>query len=438
MKKVLLAGTAIAGVALMASPAQADLKLDLGGYFRGYMVYADNDEIGGTGEYDELRKFQFKKDAEVHFTGETTTDMGLTVGVHAEMKLMHNSVPTYGGSLYTNGGGSTGTVSDPYYGNNNGTASSIDESYIYFSGGWGRVNFGGEDGAAYLLQVAAPSADSNIDGLRPTIQGFNADVWNDGDASNWNWEDPLGYENNGGGNAYVNSVLGYDNANFRQTDRITYLTPKWNGFQAGVSYAPEAGPLAVGSGTNGMSYDNLNEGYYDDLWEVSARWDGEFQGFGISVGAGYSDASAKNEAGSSAGDFGSDDYTTWDAGLNLSWQGWSLGGAYLHSNTGTAGPDADYRVWDVGLGWDNGPWHLGASWWNGRWEENAYGDAFGFTNGINPDDLEIDRYAVGGGYTYGPGMSFRGAVAWLEVDNGTSTDPEPSQVQVTFGTDVNF
>ena len=46
----------------------------------------------------------------------------------------------------------------------------IEESYAYFSGAWGRVNFGSEDGAAFLLQVAAPSADANIDGLRQQVQ----------------------------------------------------------------------------------------------------------------------------------------------------------------------------------------------------------------------------------------------------------------------------
>jgi predicted porin len=360
--------------------------------------------------------------------------MGLTVGVHAEMKVLGDQLGGYGGSLGVGGGGFGNTPGGyPYYQNGNeGKYSVVDESYIYFSGGWGRVNFGAEDGAAYLLQVAAPSADSNIDGLRPTIQGFNSDVWNDG-SSDQDWTDPLADNNYGGpGNVWQNSVLGYDNAQFRQTDRVTYLTPKWNGFQAGVSYAPQAGLLTAGNGTGGMSYDNVNEGFYENLWEGSARWDGEFQGFGISVGGGYAHASPMNTT-SSTTQFGGDDYKTWDAGLNLTWQGWSLGGAYLHSNTGTPGSDADYRVWDVGLGWDNGPWHLGASWWNGEWEVNSWGGAYDLG-----DDLQIDRYTVGGGYTYGPGMSFRGAVAWLEVDNGTATDPEPSQLQVTLGTDVNF
>jgi hypothetical protein len=53
----------------------------------------------------------------------------------------------------------------------------VDETYAYFQGDWGRVNLGSEDGAAYLLQVAAPSADSNIDGLRVYIQGWDQATW---------------------------------------------------------------------------------------------------------------------------------------------------------------------------------------------------------------------------------------------------------------------
>jgi len=410
MKRILLAGTAIAGVALLSQPAHADLKLDLGGYFRGYMVYADNKENNNN---NTLRTFNFSKDAEVHFTGETTTDMGLTVGAHFELKMLSNNQDGYGVPNQNQNSGLNGTFN---------SGSTVDESYIYFSGGWGRVNFGEEDGAAYLLQVAAPSADSNIDGLRPSIQGFSSDVWANGSA-NGNSTNPFN------GNVQ-NWVMGYDNADFRHTDRITYLTPKWNGFQAGASYAPNQGAVQVDGNVAGMPNDNTDR--FQDLWEVSARWDGEWSGVGISAGGGYSSATPGTKA--AAGNFASEDLRTWDAGLNLTWQGWSLGGAYLNSNTGTSGANHEFRAWDVGLGWDNGPWHAGASWWDGRWDANSYGGS-----ALNlADRLKIDRYTVGGGYTYGPGMSFRGAVAWADVKNGTGGGGDITPVQVTLGTDVNF
>ena len=402
MKKILLAGTALVGVAVLPTLAHADLKLDLGGYFRGYMVYSDNDEITGT----SLHNFDFRRDTEVHFTGETTTDSGLTVGVHQELKM---------GSEANNGG-----VTTQFGGFNNSGAlgdadpSQTDESYIYFSGGWGRVNFGSEDGAAYLLQVAAPSADSNVDGLRVYVQAFDPSTWIGAPAG-----------------ALPNTsleVLGYDNADFRNTDKLTYLTPKWNGFQGGVSYAPETGQDEIYGSTFAASIDNQNA-TFDNLWEVAARWDGEFEGFGISAGAGYSHAS--NETNAGVGNFASDDLTTWDAGLNFTYQDFSLGGAYKRSNTGTTGPKTDAHVWVVGGAWDNGPYHVGVSYYDNELDQNAYG--LGLVG-----DGSLERWTVGGGYTYGPGMTFRGSVAFLNVDNGATGVPDPNQTQVAIGTDVNF
>ena len=53
----------------------------------------------------------------------------------------------------------------PGFNNNTNNDAKTEESYLYFSGNWGRLNLGRENGAAYLLQVAAPSADPNIDGM---------------------------------------------------------------------------------------------------------------------------------------------------------------------------------------------------------------------------------------------------------------------------------
>jgi outer membrane protein OmpU len=421
MKKILLAGTAIVGAAVLASPAQADLKIDLGGHFRGYAVYNDQDELS-TGS--ELRNFEFKRDMEVHFTGETTTDSGLTVGVHAELDLGNESMndgrvattplpPTPGAFS------ASSTFND---------ASNLDEAYIYFSGGWGRVNFGSEDGAAYLLQVAAPSADSNVDGMRVYVQALNADVWDDGQADN----SILG--TNG---LDFNVRLGYDNAFFRDTDRLTYLTPKWNGFQAGASYAPQAGQGIVDGAFAGASLaDNTTD--FEDLWEVAARWDGEFEGFGISAGLGYSTASGTDEAGAGAGNFASDSLSAWDAGLNVSFNDFSVGVAYLNADTGVqeaAGPgnSAEIETWTIGAAWDNGPYHLGATWYNTQLGNNIYGLSLQGTN-----DIEIDRYTVGGGYTYGPGMTFRGSVAFGSVDSALGGAADTDFVQVGLGTDVNF
>jgi outer membrane protein OmpU len=359
MKKVLLAGTALVGAAFFAAPAQAELKLGLGGHFSGYAVYVDEDD-GAAGAKD----FGFRRNTEIHFTGETTLDNGLTVGVHVEQEI------------------------------ENGTQNN--ESYAYFSGGWGRVNFGNEDGAAYLLQVAAPSADSNVDGLRSTIQGFTSEIVLDYDhalAGNGPSDNPAVVAGNAG-----------------STDRLTYLTPKFNGFQAGVSYSPE---VKLNTGIAAPT-----AGLYEDLWEIAARWDGEFEGVGLSLGAGYSKADAPA---------GANDPKAWNVGANFGWNQFSFGGAYLREKEGA---EQQYlgsekaRTWVVGAAWNNGPYHVGASYLD-RKDETA-----------GAADVDSYKATIGGGYTFGPGMTFRGAIAWGETITPTST--EEDFTQVTIGTDIRF
>lgn len=417
MKKILLAGTALVGVAILSQPAHADLKLDLQGYFRGYAVYTDNntatDNTLGTGANNKLAKFSFMRDNEVHFTGQTTLDNGLTVGVHNEIKLGSEAVSSSATA------GTFGGAKVDFFGNPGDDPTLVDETYAYAQGEWGRVNLGTEDGAAYLLQVAAPSADSNIDGLRVYIQGFDVNTWVGKTA----------------GASTLTVPLGYDNADFRQSERLTYLTPKWNGFQAGGSYAAVPNMQNAFGGTYGQPV-NSNVGQFKDLWELAARWDGEFSGFGISAGGGYSGASKQNSA-TAVGLVGSKDLETWDGGLNFTWQQFSLGGAYRWSNTGTSaivGQSSNARIWDVGLGWDNGPWHAGASYFDDKFDGGAYG-----FQSVN--QLTLHRETIGGGYTFGPGMTFRGSVALLQADDHATTsisNVHPDQTQVTIGTDINF
>jgi outer membrane protein OmpU len=390
MKKLLLVSTAIAGVAMMSSPASAALKMDLGGYFLGYGVYADNDEAVGD---DSLRNFEFRRDSEISFNGETTLDNGLTIGAHTEMK-------TTGNDSWTNSAAGNGP-------------NVMDETYLYGSGQWGRLNFGAEDGAAYLLQVAAPSADSNVDGMRVYIQALNTQNW-DGALQGASW----GISNNN----TPGISLDYQHADFRQVDRLTYLTPKFNGFQAGVSYAPTPYVGVTGGNTFGMSEDGTTDDFtYNDLWEASARWDGEFEGFGISLGGGYSDANLTVDA------VGPDDLQTWNAGLNVAFNGWSLGGAYKHTNNGID-TNGDTTIWDVGGAWDNGPWHVGLSYFDANIEDAA----------LSGSEADITRWTGGAGYTFGPGMTFRGAVAFGNFDPDAPGQEEYDFTQVTVGTDVQF
>ncbi|MFH1159115.1 MAG: porin [Pseudomonadota bacterium] len=414
MKKLLLVTTALVGVTMMSAPASAaNIKLDLGGYLKFYGVYADNDELAANSRYN----FEFRRNNEIHFIGETTLDNGLTVGAVTEMRIADA-----------------------------GNGVTTDESYGYLYGQWGRVNLGVEDGAAYLLQVAAPSADSNVDGMRTSIQALNPTTLHDDGAL------LTGAQNNGGFNQDVAS-WDYQHADFRTIDRLTYLTPKFNGFQAGVSYAPNA---LVADNNAAMALDDDSTDDVENLWEVSARWDGTFEGFGIGVGAGYSTGS--QEVAPTAVEITAlttqeylftDAPSTWNVGASVAFKGFSLGGGYLFTDTTRsanvddgvtdvlASGDVNRDTWVVGGAYDNGPYHVGASYLNQQTEYDRLGAAALGTD-IAAGEFEVQKFTVGGGYTFGPGMTFRGAIAWGDFDAPAGGAANNDFAQITVGTDIQF
>lgn len=372
MKKLLLASAAVVGMAAVSSPAVAadGVSLDLGGHFKGYVVYHDQDTATG----EDHRDFDMLRETEVHFTGETTLDNGLTVGAHVEADV------------------------------DGGDSFMVDESYAYFSGSWGRVNLGDEDGAAYLLQVAAPSADSNVDGIRQFVNPVN--YGNDGLTS------VLGTL----GTTYNATGLDYDNDLTDNYDKITYLSPVMNGFQLGASYTFDTDDLATTPTTrdlNGVHNDDV-AGEWGEAYEVAARYEGQFDEVGFTFGAGWTDVQLEDDAGTD------DDYNEWNVGLDLNWSAFGLGVVWTENNNGHDTNDENETL-VVGVDYTTGAIKLGASWLNNETD-------------VTGTDIETDRYTGGVVYTYGPGMTFRGSISYVEHD--TTTDVEATSV--LLGTQINF
>jgi predicted porin len=326
-----------------------------------------------------------RKETEVHFTGETTLDSGLTVGVHIEADV--DADENFAG----------------------------DEAYMYLSGGWGRINFGEEDGVAYLLQVAAPSADSNVDGLRQYISTYNLTGGNFGGIPATETT-TLGAFSVAGDNFR----LDYDHAVAGGANKLSYMTPVFNGFQAGVSYIPTVSDTANGFTATDSDNDSTE---YGDAYEVAARYEGAFEGVGIAFGAGYGHYSNEDDALTGGTDI-TDDRKTWNVGADLDFAGFGLGVAYLSDDIEVERTiDVDNDTWVVGADYQMGAYKLGASWLNTELDSNQAGS----------DEIDIDRFTGGVSYAYGPGMSFRGSVSVIDGD-----DEFADSTQVMLGTQVNF
>jgi outer membrane protein OmpU len=237
-------------------------------------------------------------------------------------------------------------------------------------------------------------------------------------------------------------ALGYAHDPFGYTNKLTYITPVFNGFQAGVSYTPTLGipnlPIVSALGLAGVALvdqggiaaaqtDN-DEDEFENGWEIAARYEGSFDTFDVALGAGYSHASLENDNdGVAPAPTFDDDFHMWNVGANVGIGAFGIGTSYLATNNGIDS-DANYKSWVAGVDYTTGPYKLGLSYLNGKQE-----------NGAGVSETEADRWTAGAIYEWGPGMTFRGAVQWQQIEDvaGVATD-DLDGTQFTIGTQLNF
>lgn len=378
MKKILMATTAVAAVALASgdafaqSSAAGPIRLGLGGYFQFYGVFADQSD--GTGQPGEHRhNFDFKREGEIFFTGQTKLDNGLQVGVDVQLEA-------------------------------ESCGDQIDESYIWFQGNWGRLILGSENSAAYLLAVGAPAVDANFDGQDPNYRLFNtARV---GDVRfNTTAGSPAGFlptaTGNGSGasaiDAWVVNVTG-------DSEKITYLSPRIAGFRVGLSFTPDnsedgtaGGQVATKGGSVAGMPANNNPAQWSNVISAGVNYEGKLGPVDLLAGVGYEYGFLEAGSASLTGTEIFEDRQAWQAGVDLGFAGFHFGGGYYRDDNGVK-DDGAQDSWGLGLTYTMGPLTLGASYFNSQRELG--GD----------DEEKLERILVGARYVLGPGVDLRGSV----------------------------
>jgi outer membrane protein OmpU len=366
MKKILLSSAALVGVAFAAAPAMAQVDVTVGGHTKNYLGWSDQDHNAGT---RDTKSFDMLRESELHFNAEGTADNGLTYGFHVEAEVDGND------------------------------SFDVEESYLYLSSSLGRVNLGSEDGANYLLQVAAPSADANIDGLRQYIN-------------------PVNYTNTSlAGVAGFNTRIDYANDVSGTNEKITYLSPNWNGFQFGVSYTPETTVAGTTIGTAGFALDDLG---LNESYEGAVRYEGTFNNVGFAVGAGYTHV--ENDAAGAA----NDDIKQWNIGADLDIGAFGLGAVYTQTDNVGGVNNLDSDTWVLGADYTTGPFQFGVSYLNKDLDRNAAGD------------IDTDRYTAGVVYTVTQGLTLRGSISHIEHDVPAATGRDVDATSVLGGIQFNF
>lgn len=238
----------------------------------------------------------------------------------------------------------------------------------------GKYQFRCERRRGFLLQVAAPSADKDIDGVRQQIQPVNLTAFGL----------PVGETD-------------YDQNISAKSDKITYITPLLAGFQAGVSYTPE---VEASRGGNGNALDGDDTAPTSDVVDLAARYETKLSNVKIVTGAGFTNAQAETGP--------ADDRQAWNIGTTIGFKGVSLGAAYMQDDEGSEDDEVTYKV--VGIDYKLPSYEkitLGASYYN---KDDQVGT-----------EIETERYTAGVNYKYAPGVAIRSSVSHLtsEADGGS-------------------
>lgn len=375
MKKQLLCTSAIAlGVAAAAPASAQSWDLDWGGYMNQHVAWSDSSGTGlapGT-DYDG---FDTHNNSEIHFTPSITLDNGLTFGVNIQLE----------GN--TNGGGF------------------IDETYMTISSDqMGRLVIGNENSAGYLSMVGAPQVTSMYINS-PSISTFLPFT-----------AAGVGIPFRDAKHSTYTEVAGNNDVN-----RITYYTPNFNGFTAGISYANNS---AVNAG-NSFSVNTNGAGIVSDIFDIGLNYSGTIGGVDLNAGArwGTGSVNALTNPGVS-------DPETWGVGATVGFGGFTVGGHYAENDNGGVGgvggvggrPDSE--GWSFGATFDApGPWSFEALTFQGS-NDSAAGD----------DDYEA--YQIGAARDLGPGVSWNVYAIWTESDRAATagTDLEGTII----GTAINL
>jgi len=366
MNKILLGTTALVAAGAMAGTAAAaePVKMGVGGYFAAHFVMASQDDgsgvdlISGTADDEpgaNLRSHKLTREGEIIFNGSTTLDNGIQVGVQVQLEAE--------------------TCGDQ-----------IDESFIWFSGSFGRFQIGSENSAAYTMMYG-PGGTAPHTGLMSANFRHYA---------------------TGGNSAGVPT--------FRinitsDSEKLTYFTPRMSGFQLGISYTPDnceenGGGVSACGGTYAGFQNDHSSGQQSENVEVGANYQGKLGTVDIGLSAAWSGSNVEKAAGGGSV-VNTEDRDAWGIGGTLGIGNIGLSAAYMQDDMGDARNNGEYTHWGMGLKYGMGPWTMGLEYSNVEAEDAV--------TGSGTDDLS--GFEVGATYAFGPGISMGAAIQFVSLDD---------------------
>ncbi len=368
MYKRLLASTALvaagvvgvtAGAQAQTAPAAAPLSVTVGGYFDQNFGYAknkdgiaanvtqSNDIMGATAAttLGKPNRWANYYDSEIYFNVKGTLANGITVGATVQLEA-------------------------------NTERDTIDESWLFLEGAFGKLDMGSTDEVSKKLAVAAPVAGKAY-GLGQS--GANDWVIN------------------------PSAVTRIDSTAVRASEdnqMVSYYTPRFEGFQLGASFVPQRYQDTKVVADRTVTRTNV--------WAAGANFTRAFGGVNVEASLGYELAPGLTSA--TAGTANNDDEKQYAGGLRLGYAGFQVGGAYKKQKHGSFATGTG-KVWEVGASYTFGP----ASIMAGYQKSTAEG-----LTAIDADDVS-KLSLIGANYTLGPGVDLYANLFSIKYTDESST-----------------
>jgi predicted porin len=184
-------------------------------------------------------------------------------------------------------------------------------------------------------------------------------------------------------------------------NKISYFTPRFAGFQLGLSYTPNSAQNTQ-NGASGTELVTTTQNIYHQYMSIGGNFDRKFDQFGVGIAAGYVRAK-------SPGTGGSDTATTW-------------------ANTD------DPVTWGVGASVEFGPFKLALGYRQNDDVRDSFGPP-GPSAGIAGSTTSLDGslYDIGGRYTFGPNaVSLTYRSGDIEGTRADPAEPEESMFMASY------
>ena len=345
MKKQLLAGTAIvaasvlvAGGAVAADKKMMKPSISVNGYSEAVVGGILDEDLAVSAS--DTTALDVRSDAEIHFNGRASLDSGLKIHARVELEGMEQH-------------------SDP---------DTIDEYFLSVAGSFGNIILGGTGGAPVKMLTGLSGSWATSVGQTLNFHG------------GWVTRAHAGA---------LHYNLQHSRLDTGDAEKLTYLSPKFGGFQVGATYSPNR------VNDDNWARNNTATSVHDGV-EGAVSYVGKFGDVGFGVGAGMT-------AYQGAEDGSAQDMSDWLVAVRLDFGGGFRVSA-AHKRVTNDNEATQSQLTDAGV----------------RYVAGA--NSFSLVGSVGEmDEGGASHTAVMGSYAraLGPGVKVHTSLRWTETSNGT-------------------